>query len=626
MKTVGPYVAARSLEGSPPHGPARPVTTLRALDRLTGLPTLVYLLPRAVPMPELPPSPSLLPYSDFGMQQAQAYLASELPPHATPAADALQTALGGLRALNALHEAGLIHGGVGPHQLWAWDNEVRLSGAALPWGEAQGALAAPEGGSSPAADLYALGVTLLRLGPLPPGLGDLLSPFPAQRPSARDALARLNAGPPLPPERTPLLTQAPLRPRPAAVPEDAPLPLIADPDARIAPLATPVQDVHQADQALSAQAMAEATPDAPQSNTQQVVEVAPEPDPPPDESVDWSDVFPSSLVQQLNTLGERASKAKGGDEPPSLEDAALLGVNEENADSQEASSPAETSAVQADEGSPVESVSASTDVVPALEEPSFVASAEGTADVILGDVTAEAVPLSAAPTPEPDAAQQTEPKPPISLSKGETKVAQTEDAPPDGEEKQVASAEAAPPTAPVSPRILKPVRIGWSEDGSWRVNKSDPDQTNPNAPGADANQAGGPPPFVRQPAARSTAVRPNWLWIAGLLLVVVLLLLIRLAFQPSAARSAPAASLCCTVSARVLGSAGQPLSAPLRFVLVTPPPASRLTAGTLVGQMPGPLTLDAPGRYDLNVTGEGYASQTASVTVPTREPLVIRLE
>ena len=633
MKTVGPYVAARSLEGSPPHGPARPVTTLRALDRLTGLPALVYLLPRAVPMPELPPSPSLLPYSDFGMQQAQAYLACELPPHATPAADALQTALGGLRALNALHEAGLVHGGVGPHQLWAWDNEVRLAGAALPWGEAQGALAAPEGGSGPAADLYALGVTLLRLGPLPPGLSDLLSPYPAQRPSARDALARLNAGPPLPPERTPLLIQAPLHPRSAApnssVPEAAPLPLIADPDARFAPLESPVQDIPQADQALPAQPVAEAASGTPQSGTQQVAEVAPAPDPPPADAVDWSDVFPSGLVEQLNTLGERASKAQGGDEPPSSEGAASAEVNAAGASLGEASSQAETSAVQMGEVSPAASVPASTDVGLVIEEPSGAVGAEDTVNVIPGDLVAESVGASAALPPKSDDledSQPPEPRPPISLSKGKTKASQTEDARPDGEEKQVASAEAAPPTAPVSPRTLKPVRIGWSEDGSWRVNKTAPDQPNPNAPSADTNQASGPQPFIRQPTVRSTAARPNWLWIAGLLLVVVLLLLIRLAFQPSAARSAPAASRCCTVSARVLGSTGQPLSAPLRFVLVTPPPASRLTVGTLVGQMPGPLTLDAPGPYTLNVMGEGYTSQTASVTVPTRAPLVIRLE
>ena len=126
---------------------------------------------------------------------------------------------------------------MGPHQLWEWDGDVRLAGAALPWGEAQGALAAPEGGRSPAADLYALGVTLLRMGPLPAGLSDLLSPYPAQRPSARDALARFNAGPPLPTPPSPLMVQAPLHPRePGPLPApDAPLPLIADPEQRVAP-------------------------------------------------------------------------------------------------------------------------------------------------------------------------------------------------------------------------------------------------------------------------------------------------------------------------------------------------------------------------------------------------------
>ena len=221
------------------------------------MPALVYLLPQAVALPSLPPSPSVLPYVEVGVQGTQAYVACELPPHAGLASDPLQTALGALRALNALHEAGITHGGVGPYQLWEWDGEVRLAGAGLPWGEPEGALAAPEGGPSPAADLYALGVTLLRMGPLPVGLRDLLSPYPAQRPSARYALARLNAGPPLPPERKPLLVQAPLHPRsPEPEPEPEledkgkvaeaprgerllpeteplPLPLIADPDRRI---------------------------------------------------------------------------------------------------------------------------------------------------------------------------------------------------------------------------------------------------------------------------------------------------------------------------------------------------------------------------------------------------------
>ena len=231
MKTVGPFVAARSLDTGL-SGAAQPIKVLHALDRLTGMPALVYLLPQAVTLPELPPTPSLLPYIEVGIQGEQAYVACELPPHAGLASDPLQTALGGLRALNALHEAGLVHGGVGAHQLWEWDGDVRLAGAALPWGEAHGALAAPEGGVSPAADLYALGVTLLRMGPLPAGLSDLLSPYPAQRPSARDALARFNAGPPLPTSPGPLMVQAPLHPRdvgPTPPPEPPPR-LIADPE------------------------------------------------------------------------------------------------------------------------------------------------------------------------------------------------------------------------------------------------------------------------------------------------------------------------------------------------------------------------------------------------------------
>ena len=65
MKTVGPFVAARSLDTGF-SGAAQPVKVLHALDRLTGMPALVYLLPQAVTLPELPDTPSLLPYIEAG--------------------------------------------------------------------------------------------------------------------------------------------------------------------------------------------------------------------------------------------------------------------------------------------------------------------------------------------------------------------------------------------------------------------------------------------------------------------------------------------------------------------------------------------------------------------------------
>lgn len=234
MRIIGPFAAARQLDPASGTFPPPEVSTWQALDRITGLPALVYSLPREQKMPKLPPSPLLLPYTDAGAQDKRGYVAADLPPTAQPCQDAALMAEQGLRALMALHESGTVHGAVTPAQFWEDGGQLLLAGAALPWSELPEPYRAPEGGRSQAADLYAFGVTLLRLGPLPEGLSDLLSPYPAQRPSARDALARMNAGPRVASAPAPLVVDAP-RPR---LPEEVisvaePLPLVADPDERV---------------------------------------------------------------------------------------------------------------------------------------------------------------------------------------------------------------------------------------------------------------------------------------------------------------------------------------------------------------------------------------------------------
>lgn len=178
VKPIGPYVAARDLTGDRPAGAVR---TLRATDRLTGMPVLLHVLPHAAPLPGLPPDPALLPPSEGGIDGDTAYVVTELPPHAVPASDPLLAARGALAGLAALHEAGLAHGGVGTAQLWSMDGRVALAGAALPWG----------GEATPARDLRDLTDTLGTLGEVPQALRDL----PAGA-TARDLLARLDASPP----------------------------------------------------------------------------------------------------------------------------------------------------------------------------------------------------------------------------------------------------------------------------------------------------------------------------------------------------------------------------------------------------------------------------------------------
>lgn len=185
VKPIGPYVAARDLTGDRPAGAVR---TLRATDRLTGMPVLLHVLPHAAPLPGLPAHPSLLSPSEGGIDGDTAYVVTELPPHALPASDPLLAARGALSGLAALHEAGLTHGGVGKEQLWSVDGRVALAGAGLPWG----------GAATPTQDLSDLADTLRALGGIPPALRD--APPGA---TARDLLARLDAAPPPEPARSP---------------------------------------------------------------------------------------------------------------------------------------------------------------------------------------------------------------------------------------------------------------------------------------------------------------------------------------------------------------------------------------------------------------------------------------
>lgn len=184
MKPYGPYVAARTLhEGA--------VRTLRGMDRVSGMPVLLYLLPTAPG--ELPHwlHRRLIPFTDEGSQDGARFVVSELPPHAAPASDPQVAARGLLEALVEIHASGRLHGGLTPAQVWAVDGDIRLAGAGLPWGELGAGFDAPEGGKSQAADLYALGCTLEALGGVPDPLRALLSEDPAARPSAQEALAAL---------------------------------------------------------------------------------------------------------------------------------------------------------------------------------------------------------------------------------------------------------------------------------------------------------------------------------------------------------------------------------------------------------------------------------------------------
>lgn len=165
VKPIGPYVAVQALP-SPATGVAAadsPVQTLRATDRLTGIPVLLHVLPHAQSLPEVPDSPHLLRVVDSGVDGEVTYLVTELPLQAHPASDPLLSARGALAALSDLHAHGLAHGGVSAAQLWNHDGGVALAGAGLPWRE----------DATPHADLSDLAVTLQALGALPEALRPL---------------------------------------------------------------------------------------------------------------------------------------------------------------------------------------------------------------------------------------------------------------------------------------------------------------------------------------------------------------------------------------------------------------------------------------------------------------------
>lgn len=578
MKPIGPYVAARELSGD-----QQTVRTLRATDRLTGMPVLLHLLPGPVTVPDLPDHPALLPFTDQGLDGSQAYVVSELPLHAQQAADPLLAARGALQALDALHSAGLVHGGVGPAQLWSVDGEVVLAGAGLAWGARE---------ASAQADLRDLAQTLDALGGLPARLAALRD-APGTL-SARDALARLKqpAGEAaVTGMSTVTATQVPT-PKPAEPAHIQPAPASGPP-----PQQHPVSGRAPAPSRGSAPLLHDGSP---------IVLGDPEP-PAADQSAEGQDPAPAEVPSTVETIVIAASPPVASSlvaDPAGRESPQERRRRENEARRAQAIQDAQAGARRKAERLRAQAEEQRA-AVPEPIRIGFTDAKAASDDADLPDWTPEA---GGSTPPAARLQMRTVERLPASLRRV-TKPVVPEAPGPEAQtrhEPQDFLQPAEPGRLPGRRLKSEPIRIGWDEDESWRV--------------------------VREPQPEPSGTRPSlprWLLalMAALLLIVVGVWVARemagraASAQSGASQTASAVASCCEVRFVVQGAAGR--GAEL-FVLDAPDGAN-LTPGQDLGRAPGVVRFPVRGRYRLRVVADGYSPAILNLTVPRASAVNIGL-
>ncbi|THF88928.1 PEGA domain-containing protein [Deinococcus sp. KSM4-11] len=674
MKPIGPYVAVRDLPAGPEDGPIR---TLRATDRLTGMPVLLHVLPFAPRLPELPDHPGLLPIVDGGMDGKDAYVVTELPMQATPASDPLLAAQGALAALAALHGQGQTHGGISSAQLWEVDGRVALAGAGLPW----------QDHPTPGRDLRDLILALEGIGILPPALTPLRrAPDELE---AGEALALLNtpegqvdagrAVPAIPPPATTLPNREAAAPEPTSppqpsvvVPNTAPPAPLAQPPERAT--ATPIQNhPHDGTPIVLGGEIADDGP------------VATEENPPPT-------VIPSTPPVTPKSRKSRGVLNRGDGGREALSPPAAAPVI--------SPPPGTDRLLDAEDASPSPPPSSenpphmpATPTEAAIPEPVDPSPRPTTRDVSEPAPLTNTEPRPAAPLPElatPDAvmaATAGTPVPAFSSAPAGTVETPQERRRRQNEERlaqarldaQAAAARkverlraealARPPTTVqigfTGPAASAGAVIGEDDLPDWTPPADAPAEDGSNPPARPKltmrtverlpeslrrapepepepeprpsgllparHMAGGPIRIgwdeddswrvvktVDGPPVREPRRAPRWLLpLIGLLALLALVAVV----VPRLPRPGTPATTCCDVAFTLRGAAG----ATARLTLDTAPKGANLTPGQELGRAPGKLHLPVPGTYRLRVIAEGYAPGQLSVTVPRSQPVSINL-
>jgi hypothetical protein len=146
-----------------------------------------------------------------------------------------------------------------------------------------------------------------------------------------------------------------------------------------------------------------------------------------------------------------------------------------------------------------------------------------------------------------------------------------------------------------------PIRIGWSDDDSWRPVRA------PEPP-----VSSGPPLVV--------------LLLGGLLTVALLAGLIWFLRPNGTSSNSPTANPTTSVPSVVNFQFDPPQTRSGRLTVVSAPAGAKLQPGAVLATIPGPVLFTAPGTYQLRVTVEGYETTETTLQIPGAGPVILKLQ